>query len=100
MQKATANPSTAQTNAALVAARDGAATKLRTVFISSDTAMTVSIVSSVDHALLWRQYVGATGGSYCESDYDLAVAPTDQGLDYSTSTNGNVFISVGFDYSR
>lgn len=100
VKHAQANPSTAQTNTSLVAAKANAFISLRGVFISSDTAMTVTIVNSETHDVVWRQYVGATGGSYCESIYGLSQSKYGEGFDYSTSTSGNVFLSVSYEYSR
>lgn len=96
MQHEQANPSTTQTNAAFIAAKTGRWVKIHRIYVSSDTAMTVSLVNSEAHTLVWRQYVGATGGSSAEYDYTSAVS---EGLDLVTSTNGNVFIKVSFDYS-
>ena len=96
VRTAQANPSTAQTNAALIALTAGRHVKVSRVYISSDTALTVTLVNSVTHDLLWRQYVGATGGSSAEYDFTSA---NGEGIDYSTSATGNVFLQVGYEYS-
>jgi hypothetical protein len=90
---ARANPSTAQTNAALVSAATNRGVQVSKIYVSSDTEMTVTIVNSETHDILWRQYVGARGG---------AVVPTlfwsawNEGLDYTTSVDGNVFLLVEY----
>ena len=96
VRTAQANPSTAQTNTALIPLTTGRHVKVSRVYVSSDTALTVSLVNSVTHDLLWRQYVGATGGSSAEYDFTSAIS---EGLDYSTSATGNVFLQVGYEYS-
>ncbi len=94
------NPSTAQSSTALVTADASKIVKIRNIFVSSDTAMTVSIENSVTNAtLLIRLYVDANGG--------LALGPDQlgeafwsiwgEGLDFSTSVNGNVYIKVGYE---
>lgn len=97
MRYVQANPSTAQTNTALVALKSGRYVSLASVYISSDTAMTVSLVNSVTHDLVWRQYVGATGGAAIEDG--LGTSALNEGIDYSTSATGNVFLKVGYKYS-
>ena len=95
---AQANPSTAQTNAALITAKEGRVCILDSVYISSDTALTVSLVDSATHSLQWRQYVGATGGQLAEGG-GLAESLVGEGFDLTTSDTGNVFIKVKYHYS-
>jgi hypothetical protein len=90
-----ANPSTAQTNAALIAPTNNKAVHVQTIYVSSDTEMTVTIVNSESHTILWRQYVGARGGAVIPVDF---WSTWHEGLDYTTSDAGNVFLMVGFDY--
>ena len=100
MNVASANPSTAQTNTNLVAASSQKIVKVRTVFISSDTALTVTLENSTTNAtLLLRQYVGADGGvALGPGDIDESMWTIDgEGIDYSTSAAGNVYIRVGFE---
>ena len=95
---AQANPSTTQTNAALVAAKANAFVKVKSVYISSDTLLVVSLVNSATHDLKWRQYLGANGGQGFDGHlFDTILG---EGVDLTTSTNGNVFIVVGYDYSN
>jgi hypothetical protein len=48
--------------------------------------------------LLWRQYVGATGGSGMPvALFPLVTSTAGEGVDYSTSGNANVFLSVTYD---
>lgn len=96
MQHDQANPSTAQTNTALTPNKAGRWVKIHRIYVSSDTAMQVSLVNSSSHTLVWSQYVGAGGGSSAEYDYTSLI---NEGLDYVSSTNGNVFIKVSYDYS-
>jgi hypothetical protein len=98
MRTAQANPSTTQSNTALIPAEAGKSVKIFGVFISSDTAITVSLVNSATHDLLWRQYVGATGGSGMPvALFPLVTSTAGEGVDYSTSGNANVFLSVTYD---
>ena len=100
MNVASANPSTAQTNTNLVAASSQKIVKVRTVFISADTAMTVTLENSTTHAtLLLRQYVDVNGGlALGPGDIDESMwTLTGEGIDYSTSVAGNVYIRVGFE---
>ena len=96
MRTVQANPATAQTNAALIAPTTGRHVIVNRIYVSSDTAMTVSLVNSVTHDLVWRQYVGAAGGSSAQYDFTSA---TGEGLDLTTSAAGNVFILVTYAYS-
>lgn len=96
MRQAQANPSTAQTNAALIPLRVSRYVKVGKIYVSADTAMTVSLVNSVTHDLVWKLYVGATGGVSADYDFTSAVS---EGLDLTTSTTGNVFILVTYAYN-
>ena len=96
MRHASANPSTAQTNTVLVALAAGRQVKAKFVYISSDTAMTVTVLDSVGHNVLWRQYVAADGGSVAEGR-ELFKSIKGEGLDYTTSATGNVFLKVGYE---
>jgi hypothetical protein len=93
---AQANPSTTQTNAAFIEARAGRVCVLERIYVSSDTALTISLVNSATHDLRFRQYVGATGGS---SDNYYIESALGEGFDLTTSGNGNVFISAVYRYS-
>ena len=100
MKILTANPSTAQTNTALQAAVTDRSFIVRGIFISSDTAMTVSIENSATHAtLLWKQYVAANGGVVLGGTlaHELARTLPGEGIDYTTSANGNVFLVVMYE---
>jgi hypothetical protein len=89
-----ANPSTAQTNAALIAPTTNKGIRVQSIYVSSDTELTVTIVNSESHTILWRMYVGARGGAVVPVDF---WSTWHEGLDYTTSTDGNVFLMVGFD---
>ena len=92
---ATANPSTAQTNTALVAADTARQLKVVGIYVSSDTALTVTLSSSASHTALLKQYVAANGGQvHISAPLPLALPEWGEGLDYSTSANGNVWITV------
>jgi acyl-CoA hydrolase len=102
MYTAQANPSTQQTNTQLVASQANRGIRVKWIYISSDTALTVTL-EGASNATEWRQYVAANGGSLVFLDD----APGTQGtafivlaesvdLDYSTSAAGNVFIKVGY----
>lgn len=95
MKIATANPSTSQTNTSLVSAVSGRQLSVLGIYISSDTAMTVTLSSSSSHTALLKQYVAANGGSVqIAAPYALARPEWGEGLDYSTSEAGNVWITV------
>ena len=100
MQYIRVNPSTAQTDTALISAPGtGQTVKVYSVYISSDTAMTVTIEEG--STALWRQYVAASGGQVAPSPnraMPLFESPTAAtALTYTTSANGNVFMSVGYE---
>jgi hypothetical protein len=100
MSIVTANPSTAQTNTNLVAAVTDRSFVIRGLYISSDTAMTVSIENAATNAtLLWRQYVAANGGVVIGGTpgFELARTISGEGIDYSTSAAGNVFVAIMYD---
>jgi len=96
MRHAQANPSTAQTNAVLIALAAGRQVKVNYIFISSDTQLVITILDSVGHNVLWRQYVAADGGSIIQGR-EIIKSIKGEGLDYTTSGNGNVFIKVGYE---
>lgn len=97
MQIASANPSTAQTNAALISnPYSDRPVKIKSIWVSSDTALTVSLVDGDSHSVIWRMYVGATGGFYGEG-LDLFQSLVGEGVDLTTSTDGNVYIKVGYE---
>lgn len=97
-RSAQANPSTSQSNTALITAKASRHIVIKAIYISSDTAMTVSLVNGTTHDLIFRQYVGATGGTFVPID-GLVSSKTGEGIDYSTSSNGNVYIKVLYGYS-
>ena len=100
MNTVNANPSTAQTNTVLVAAVATKTVKVRSLYISSDTAMTVSIENSTAHStFLAKLYVGADGGIAIGPDAigDSMWTIDGEGVDFTTSANGNVFIQVSYE---
>jgi hypothetical protein len=101
MHHASANPSAAQTNAALVPAKAGRYVIVKGVFVSSDTEMQVSLVNSVTHSLVWTQYVRARGGSQVGGTpmHELRHTLQGEGMDLTTSADGNVFVTVQYGYS-
>ena len=96
MRHAQVNPSTATTNGVLVALAAGRQVKANYIFISSDTQMIVTVLDSVGHNVLWRQYVAADGGSIIQGR-EIIKSIKGEGLDYTTSENGNVFVKVGYE---
>lgn len=98
MRHASVNPTSAQTNAALIAAKSGRFVVVDGVYVSSAVALTVSLVNSATHDVVWRQYVGANGGSLVAAA-NLVHSKSGEGLDLTTSTDGGVFISVMYHYS-
>ncbi len=102
MRLTQANPSTAQTNEALIAARSSRFIKVRGVYVSSDTQMIITLVNSVTHDVIWRQYVSVDGGQLIGGTKDtlLTQSTIGEGVDYTTSTNGNVFIKVMYQFNE
>ena len=90
----------AQTDTELVAA-PGANRQVvvHSVYISSDTADTVTLESSTGN-LRWRQYVAANGGSIAESERGLFRCAANESLTYTTGTTSNVFVSVRYEEAR
>ena len=96
MRHASANPSTAQTNAVLIALVAGKQVKANFIYISSDTATAVSLVDSVTHSVLWKQYVAANGGSVVHGR-ELFKTIKGEGVDLTTADASNVFVKVGYE---
>jgi hypothetical protein len=92
---ARANPAAVQTNTALAPGVSGSVVYVEDIYVSSDTELTVTISNSVTHDVLWRQYVGARGGARFPAEFRSALS---EGLDYSTSAAGNVFLLVNYRY--
>lgn len=95
MPFARANPSAASTNENLIPSRSGTRVKVRSVYVSSDTEMVLTIVNADTHTIVWRMYVGANGGAFIPVSFWSAM---NEGLDYTTSATGNVMIIV--EYNR
>jgi hypothetical protein len=97
-----ANPSTQQTNTALIAAVTNKGVRVKQVYISSDTELTVTLVNGATHDVLWRQYVGARGGQAIPLGEKQKTGGMDnqwgEGIDYTTSAGGNVFLAVEYEY--
>ncbi len=89
-----ANPATAQTNTALVPSISGTHCKVHEVYVSSDTEMLVTLLNADSHTVLFRIYVGSRGGVVLPHSFRTAPG---EGIDYSTSTNGNVYLAVEFE---
>ena len=97
LKHARANPSTAQTNTVLIAARSNALVNIPFVYFSSDTELTVTLLNSVSHTVIHRQYVGARGG---QGTPIFITTIYGEGVDFTTSANGNVYVDVEYSYSR
>lgn len=89
--------STAQTNTELIAAPGaGKQIVVYAVFVSSDTAQTISLESGTT-GLRWRQYVAANGGQVAlGGGQHLFTCANNAALTYTTSAAGNVFVSVNY----
>lgn len=94
---ARANPSTQQTNTNIIVARSNALVNVPFVYFSSDTEMTITLLNSETHTVIHRQYVGARGGQGTPVHIKTAWG---EGIDFTTSVNGNIFIDLEFGYSR
>ena len=100
MSIAQANPSAPATNTVLVPAIAGKLVKVKNIFFSSDTTMIVSLENSTSHATyLIKQYVIANGGlALGEEQIGNAYwSQPGEGVDYSTSAIGNVFIKIEYE---
>ena len=100
MPIAQANPSAPSTNTVLVPAVAGKLVKVKNIFFSSDTTMIVSLENSTAHATyLIKQYVIANGGlALGEEQIGNAYwTVPGEGVDYSTSAIGNVFIKIEYE---
>jgi hypothetical protein len=89
-----ANPTSQQTNAALIPAIPGQQIKVKNIYVSSDTELTITLVNSESHTILWRQYVGARGGVVSPCSWMTA---TGEGVDITTSASGSVYLMVGWE---
>ena len=95
-REARANPSTTQDNTELIEARLHQYVVLDHIYVSALAPVTVSLVNSISHDVVWLQYVGPKGGStgvYGASSF------IGQGLDLNTDADSAVFIWVKYHYS-
>ena len=100
MSIAQVNPSTATTNGVLVPALAGKLVKIRNIYFSSDTTMIISLENSTDHGIyLIKQYVIENGGAALGEPQlgEAYWSKPGQGVDYSTSAIGNVFIKIQYE---
>ena len=100
MSIAQANPSTQTTNGVLVPAIAGKLCKVRNIFFSADTTMIISLENSTTHAtFLIKQYIIANGGLALGREQlgEAYWSKPGQGIDYTTSANGNVFIKIQYE---
>ncbi len=96
LKHARANPSTSQTNQNIIALNATSLVNVAFVYFSSDTEMTVTLLNSVAHTVIHRQYVGARGGQAYPVHLTTAWG---EGVDYTTSDNGNIYIDLEWVYS-
>ena len=100
MKHAQANPTSAATNANIVPAVSGRMIRLQGVYISSDTATSVTLQNSTTHGtLLWKQNVAANGGvvSGFTEGINLGQTLVGEGFDYTTADDADVFILVAYE---
>ncbi len=96
LKHARANPSTQQTNTNIIALDANSLVNVAFVYLSSDTEMTFTLLDSVSHTVIWRQYVGARGGQGVPSNITTLWG---EGVDFSTSVNGNIYIDLEWSHS-
>lgn len=97
--QASDSQSTAQTDTQLVAAPgSGKQIVVHGIYVSSDTAQTVTFESGTTDAR-WVQYVAANGGQTLNAGQGrhLFTCSDNAALTYTTSAAGNVFVSVDYD---
>ena len=96
LKHARANPSTAQTNQNIIALDANSLVNIPFVYFSSDTEMTVTLLNSVSHTVIHRQYVGARGG---QGTPVHITTEWGEGVDYTTSVDGNIYIDLEWNHS-
>ncbi len=96
LKHARANPSTQQTNTNIIALDVNSLVNVAFVYISSDTELTVTLLNSVAHTVIHRQYVGARGGQGTPVHLTTLWG---EGVDFATSGNGNVYIDLEWAHS-
>lgn len=100
MSKARDTSATAETNTALVAAITDKILKIKSIYFSTDTATTFSLVNSATHdAIFGPMYVAATGGVHLGPDEIEGMYQTTdgEGIDWNTSATGNTVVEVGYE---
>lgn len=90
--------SSAQTDTSLVAAPgSGNRVVIYKVFVTSDTAQTITFESG-NSTEIWSQFVGANGGMVIPSDRQpWFQCAANEALTYTSSAAGNVVVSVGYE---
>ncbi len=96
LKHARANPSTAQTNLNIIALDANSLVNIAFVYLSSDTEMTLTLLNSVAHTVIHRQYVGARGGQGVPVSITTAWG---EGVDFTTSVDGNIYIDLEWNHS-
>jgi len=92
--------STAQTDTSLVGA-PGANRQIvvKHVFVSADTAMTVTLESG-NSSRKWEQYVSANGGHIAVDETGVFSCDANEALTYTTDVAGEVFVQVRYEIER
>lgn len=97
LREVRANPSTTQDNVVFIEARQHQHVVLDHIYVSALSPVTVSLVNSVSHDVVWLQYVGPKGGS---TGIYGASSIHGEGLDLNTDADSAVFIWVKYHYSN
>ena len=93
---ATLDASTQQSDQQLVAAVSGKKIRVGTIYVSTDTAITVTFESSTTTAKL-KLYAGATGGVVLDGAGQwLFETAAGESLTVTTSAVANVWVDVGY----
>ena len=100
MNIAILDTSEAQTNTVLIAGQAGVKMRVFQIYISADTAMTVTLKQGTS-TVKWRQYVAANGGAIVGAvsggqHIPILSLDIDTDLTITTSAAGNIFVSVGY----
>jgi hypothetical protein len=103
LYQATVDASAAQTDTVLVSAVVGKRVKIAYLFAMADTAMTLTLENKgggTRDVVLWKAYLAANSGfaARAHEGQFLTMTEEDAALVVTTSTAGNIFVSILYTY--